>query len=575
MFKARGYELLKWMSECPKFSSFVFLIFKKRIPMKNTHRDLLKMVLLLPVLFVVPLIVHAQNVGIGTTSPSSKLTVNGNTDITGSLFINTVQKVFAERLTIRAGSDSFGMIHTNGTISLGTWIGNYGVKGGWLGTISKDNLLFFTNNGGAQAILDTNGNAGFGTINPDKSSQVDISSTTKGILIPRMSAGQRDGIIAPANGLLIFVNTDNSFYYRESSGWRKLAATGDNWSLAGNAALTGKFLGSTDTAAVRIRTSNVERITIDSAGNLGLGNITPNAALQFGNILNNRRLVLFQIINNDHQFFGFGTNSNILRYQVPASNTDHVFYAGASTITSNELMRIKGNGNIGIGIPNPSAKLDILGSVFQRGGPTQFNPSPDGSEGNMSIGAFAGNNNASKLYVTSILENTLYCTNPNLGGRAAFFGGRVEINGLLSKGGGSFKIDHPLDPENKYLYHSFVESPDMMNVYNGNIITDVNGEAVITMPDWFEALNRDFRYQLTTIGQFAQAMVANEINNNQFSIKTDKPGVKVSWMVTGIRHDAFANKNRIPVEEDKKGKEKGKYLQPGSFGKPVTLGIGN
>ena len=72
--------------------------------------------------------------------------------------------------------------------------------------------------------------------------------------------------------------------------------------------------------------------------------------------------------------------------------------------------------------------------------------------------------------------------------------------GNLSKGSGTFKIDHPLDPENKYLIHSFVESPDMMNVYNGNVILDENGEATITMEDWFDVLNRDFRYQLTSIG---------------------------------------------------------------------------
>ena len=66
--------------------------------------------------------------------------------------------------------------------------------------------------------------------------------------------------------------------------------------------------------------------------------------------------------------------------------------------------------------------------------------------------------------------------------------GNVSVTGTLSKGSGSFKIDHPLDPKNKYLYHSFVESPDMMNIYNGNITTDANGFATVEMPDWFEAL---------------------------------------------------------------------------------------
>ncbi len=107
---------------------------------------------------------------------------------------------------------------------------------------------------------------------------------------------------------------------------------------------------------------------------------------------------------------------------------------------------------------------------------------------------------------------------------AGTFVGDVDVTGTLSKPGGSFKIDHPLDPANKYLYHSFVESPDMMNIYNGNVVTDGSGAAIVTMPSWFEALNTDFRYQLTVIGQFAQAIVAAEIANRSFIIKTSKPG---------------------------------------------------
>src|SRR5215213_7408449 len=85
-------------------------------------------------------------------------------------------------------------------------------------------------------------------------------------------------------------------------------------------------------------------------------------------------------------------------------------------------------------------------------------------------------------------------------GYAAWLDGKVNIRGTLFKPGGSFKIDHPLDPANKYLCHSFVESPDMKNVYDGVVMLDGNGEAEIELPDWFGALNKDFRYQLTAIG---------------------------------------------------------------------------
>jgi hypothetical protein len=156
---------------------------------------------------------------------------------------------------------------------------------------------------------------------------------------------------------------------------------------------------------------------------------------------------------------------------------------------------------------------------------------------------------------------------------AGYFEGNVNITGKLTKAGGSFKIDHPLDPANKYLSHSFVESPDMMNVYNGNVFTDGTGNATVTLPDWFEALNRDFRYQLTVIGAFAQATIAQEVTHNQFIIRTDKPSVKVSWQITGIRQDAWANANRIPVEEDKPEKERDSYLHPALFNKPPEKSI--
>ena len=151
--------------------------------------------------------------------------------------------------------------------------------------------------------------------------------------------------------------------------------------------------------------------------------------------------------------------------------------------------------------------------------------------------------------------------------------GNLSVQGTLSKSAGTFKIDHPLDPENKYLYHSFVESPDMMNIYNGNITTDENGDAVVTLPDYFDALNKDFRYQLTVIGTFAQAIVAEEIKDNRFTIRTNGSNVRVSWQVTGVRNDAFARKNRINVEVEKEERERGYYLHPEAFDQPEEKSI--
>ena len=152
--------------------------------------------------------------------------------------------------------------------------------------------------------------------------------------------------------------------------------------------------------------------------------------------------------------------------------------------------------------------------------------------------------------------------------------GNVSIKGNLSKGGGSFKIDHPLDPANKYLYHSFVESPDMMNVYNGVVVLDRRGAGWVGLPDYFEALNRDFRYQLTAIGAPGPYLyVAREVSGNRFKIAGGKPGAKVSWQVTGIRHDAYANAHRISVEVQKPAEEQGHFLHPELFDAEPEMAI--
>jgi hypothetical protein len=151
---------------------------------------------------------------------------------------------------------------------------------------------------------------------------------------------------------------------------------------------------------------------------------------------------------------------------------------------------------------------------------------------------------------------------------AGYFEGDVNVTGAIFAGTKDFRIDHPLDPANKYLNHASVESSEMKDIYDGTIVTDENGEAVVQLPGWFETLNGDFRYQLTVIGQFAQAIVANEITNHQLGIKTDKPNVKISWQVTGVRRDAFARTHPLAVEEEKPTRLRGYYIHPELYGRP-------
>ena len=240
-----------------------------------------------------------------------------------------------------------------------------------------------------------------------------------------------------------------------------------------------------------------------------------------------------------------------------------------------------GAGVIGFGGPNGGGGVGVRGI----GGVTDNRPGGTGvlaeggafvgeADGGIGLSAIGGLGRGNGHFTgPGIIAEPGHSENGAALGAAGVFIGDVLITGRLVKGSGSFKIDHPLDPENRYLSHSFVESPDMMNIYNGNITTDVNGDAVVDLPAYFSALNREFRYQLTAIGTFTQAIIAEKINDNHFRIKTSVPNVEVSWQVTGVRHDAYADKHRIVVEEDKPAQERGFYLHPEARGQPTDKGV--
>jgi hypothetical protein len=157
---------------------------------------------------------------------------------------------------------------------------------------------------------------------------------------------------------------------------------------------------------------------------------------------------------------------------------------------------------------------------------------------------------------------------------------RMDNNGTVHATGGfvtgsavQSRMDHPLDPSGKYLYHASIESSEMLNLYTGNTVLDADGSAAVSLPDWFTALNEDFRYQLTPIGGFAQLYIAEKITGNQFRIAGGRAGLEVSWLVTGVRRDAYAKMHPLVVESDKQGEERGHYLHPDAFGQPLEMGI--
>ncbi len=353
-------------------------------------------------------------------------------------------------------------------------------------------------------------------------------------------------------------------------------------------------------------------------GNVGIGTKTPKHTLEVNGTINATDVLkggnplgesqwqtgTGGVISYQGGNVGIGTTTPKHTLEVNGTiNATDVLKGGNSLVSSQWQPGTSGvisyqGGNVGIGTTTPGHTLDVTGQInategFLIDGTPLVSSQWQGDGGAITyqgavnimgntlhvscptaIGLFVYSQDTPALVAESVVNgNTV--TQVALGSPqyAGAFTGDVRVTGTLSKTAGTFKIDHLLDPANKYLVHSVVESPDMMNVYNGNVITDDRGEVVVTLPDYFEALNANYRYQLTVIGQPALAYVSEEIAESRFSIKTDRPGVKVSWQITGIRRDPYALANPVVVEEDKSEAERGLYLHPALYGQPEDLGI--
>lgn len=160
------------------------------------------------------------------------------------------------------------------------------------------------------------------------------------------------------------------------------------------------------------------------------------------------------------------------------------------------------------------------------------------------------------------------------GSYAGYFDGYVYVGNYLLKAGGGYRIDDPRAPATRYLQHSFVESSEMKNVYDDVVQLDEKGEATVSLPDWFEVLNEEFRYQLTAIGAAGPNLhIAEEINANHFKISGGTPGSKVSWQVTGIRKDPWAKAHQMKVVEEKPAHERDCFLHPELYNQPEEMAL--
>lgn len=160
--------------------------------------------------------------------------------------------------------------------------------------------------------------------------------------------------------------------------------------------------------------------------------------------------------------------------------------------------------------------------------------------------------------------------------RAAYFRGAVTIEGDLTVTGtkSGFKIDDPRAPSQRTLTHTPVETDSLQVTYNGNVTTDGSGRATIKLKSYATAIARDWRYQLTPIGQFGQVIVSREVGaDGTFQIRSEHPRTKVSWSVIGVRKDPQARQDAIKAVTAKTGSAKGRYLDPTLYGKPASQAV--
>ena len=498
-------------------------------------------------------VLNAQNVGIGTTTPAYPLSV-----------VKTGIGISQESPD---GSTKVGFYTTSGAA--------------YIQTHTNHNLNFTTNNGSSQLTLSTAGNFGIGTTTP--------------------------AFLLDINGRMRL---------------RTNGATPGTWYNRNDNSVATSFVGQINDSTFGIydNTTFGWKFAFNHLNNnLGIGTITPRFPLTFANDVGDKISLWGGSNASTDPHYGIGIQGALMQLYTNSSVADIAFgYGNSNTFTEN--MRLTGTGNLGVGVSNPTSKVEVVETTNtnSRAMYVGINNASASNEG-LRVESISGTNGTAILAYrngngTAVLATTLAGTavnassgntaqdvglkasgatgvygiatlsggfgvrasNNGIAGATAlwaqgysFISGNLDVIGNLSKSSGSFKIDHPQDPENKFLFHSFVESPDMMNVYNGNTITDAGGFATVDLPSYFEAENIDFKYQLTIMGrEFAQALVYEKISNNRFIIKTDKPNIEVSWQVTGVRNDKYAQQNRIVPEVQKTASEKGKYLNPEVFNAP-------
>jgi len=514
------------------------------------------------------------NVGIGINPPVYKLDVNGEINSRNSNAFRLRQSTYGTML--RNDDASLWLLMTNSGDPDGTWnsLRPFRVELA-NGNVTIANIMK----------AEHNGNVGIGTTSP--SANLDVVSSGSPAMYLRTTAGSGYDAVFRIEGARTTGSTSDlaqiEFYNNESGGEFQMAEISTR-----NADGTSGTSNSDLLFSVNNGTSLIEAMRIDDSGNVGIGTSSPGQKLDInGNIRLSGGSRIIETVNGEGYLdirpngttYGlilrdYTGNSTIWSsFRTVDATTDYLHISMGGTSTAEGII-VSDNGYVGIGTPSPTDKLHIDNTTNTSGAYITSHPSSGTAEG-IFVSAWGPGANYGVRGYTSYTYGTSRravwgSVGATTGDYAGYFDGNVHISGTTTKAADAIKIDHPGDPSNKYLYHPTVTSSEMINIYNGNVILDENGEATVTMPDWFDQINADIRYQLTAIGAPGPNLyIKKELGNNQFIIAGGKPGMKVSWMISGKRNDPFAKEHEIKTEEDKPKNEKGTYLHPELYNQPV------
>jgi hypothetical protein len=352
------------------------------------------------------------------------------------------------------------------------------------------------------------------------------------------------------------------------------AAPGGPITVAADGGTAGTLSLAADTVTVQ-RADGSRPVTVDgAAGRLGIGTETPTHPLHVNG---------FSGLRQNSTYLSGGPGWSSLTYNAVHndSNTGWDFpdpsrpavtieMDDAGSVPRFQVFNTTGSATeqfqLRFAIDGNSGLVTVPGTLSVNGGATP-------AQGNaLSVGNPTGN-----AFCASATGGTAIRAISNgqamwVAGTSEFIGD-VNVNGTLTARAKQFLIDHPTDPENRVLVHVGVESSERLVVYSGNATCDDDGRARVELPDWVEPLATDFRYQLTCLGGHAPVFVASELEGGAFVIGGGTPGLRVSWQVTGVRHDAWARTHELQVEQDKPESERGFFHHPEAFGRTLASSV--